>query len=33
MFDPITVGAFCFAFLAIGYTLGVFQSRFLNKKA
>jgi len=23
MFDPITVGAFCFAFMAIGYSLGV----------
>ncbi len=33
MFDPITVGAFCFAFLAIGYSLGVLQCRFLNKKA
>ncbi|MDQ0739673.1 hypothetical protein QF045_002533 [Pseudomonas sp. W4I3] len=33
MFDPITVGAFCFAFLAIGNSLGVLQFRYLNKKA
>lgn len=33
MLDLITVAAFSFSFLAIGYTLGVFQSRFLNKKA
>jgi hypothetical protein len=32
MFDPITVAAFCFAFSAIGYSLGVLQYHFLNKK-
>jgi hypothetical protein len=33
MFDPTIVAAFCFAFLAVGYSLGVLQCHFLNKKA
>jgi hypothetical protein len=33
MFDPITVGAFCFAFMAIGYSIGIVQCLFLHKRA
>ena len=32
MFDPITVAALCFAFGAIGYTLGV-VSMIINTRA